>query len=208
MPGVLGAAFLQQRNTTTLGERGHITWVECAAVQIEGSPESLDDGHGAAATIHDAGLSGYVTQEAEDSAHIDADDRAAQVVIPGQLVAKTMRQTQHPLPHGHRWEHVVDQVRGTFGHPAPATALAKPPTLTRKRYEAIKAAPGASKTGEPASETSAAQKVAELLLDKSRQPFSVTQTRRLHAERLEVIADHLIEHTPCAGWRRPRRLGS
>ena len=33
------------------------------------------------------------------------------------------------------------------------------------------------------------------LLDKSRQPFSVTQTRRLHAERLEVIADHLIEHT-------------
>ena len=40
----------------------------------------------------------------------------------------------------------------------------------------------------------AAEKVSELLLDESGQPFSVTQTRGLRAERLEVIPDHLVQH--------------
>ena len=40
------------------------------------------------------------------------------------------------------------------------------------------------------------------MLDESWQPFPVTQTRGLRAERLEVIADHLVQHTP----RRTARL--
>ena len=51
-------------------------------VQIEGSAESLHDGHGAAAPTHDAGLAGHVAQEAKDRPHVHPDDCAAQVVIP------------------------------------------------------------------------------------------------------------------------------
>ena len=50
------------------------------------------------------------------------------------------------------------------------------------------------KPGEAAGQAAAAEEVAELLLDESRQPFPVAQTGGLRAERLEVIADHLVQH--------------
>ena len=53
-------------------------------VQIEGSPESLDDGHGAAAPIDDAGLSGNVAQEAKDRYRV-----ASARVSAGAIVAST-----------------------------------------------------------------------------------------------------------------------
>ena len=175
-------------------------------MRFDGPAKSLDDGHRAAATVHDAGLSGHVAQEPEDRTHVHPNDSAAQVVIPGQLVAQTRRHTQDPLPHGHRGEHTVDQVRGAFRHAAPATARTDRAALTRKRQETIETAPRASKPGETARQIATPQKVAELLLDKSGQPFAVPQTRRLSAERLEVIADHLEQHA-VRRIARPVRLG-
>ena len=168
--------------------------------------ESLDDGHRAAATVHDAGLSGHVAHEPENRTHVHAADGAAEVVIPGQLVAQARRHTQDPLPHGHRGEHLVDQVRGAFRRAARATARTDRAALTRKRQEAIETAPCASKAGETARQTATPQKVAELLLDKSGQPFAVPQTRRLRAERPEVVADHL-EQLVVRRIARPVGLG-
>ena len=65
---------------------------------------------------------------------------------------------------------------------------------TRERHQSIEAARRTSKPGEAAGQAAAAEKVAELLLDESGQPFPVTQTGSLRAERLEVIADHLVQH--------------
>ncbi len=56
-------------------------------------------------------------------------------MAPGELVPEAMRQRQHPLPDRHIREHVVDQVRGALGHPAPATAGADRPTLTGGQRE-------------------------------------------------------------------------
>ena len=89
---------------------------------------------------------------------------------------------------------MVDEMRSALRHAAPATARTDRAALARKRQEAIETAPGASKPSETARQTATPQKVAELLLDESRQPFPVTQTGRLRAERLEVIADHLEQH--------------
>ena len=50
------------------------------------------------------------------------------------------------------------------------------------------------KPGEAAGQTAAPEKVAELLLDESGQPFPVAQTGGLCAKRFEVIADHLVQH--------------
>jgi hypothetical protein len=53
----------------------------------------------------------------------------------------------------------------------------------------------APETSEAAGQPPAAQELAEFRLDKPGQSFSVAQTGRLRAKRLEVIADHLIQHT-------------
>ena len=79
---------------------------------------------------------------------------------------------------------MVHEVRGAFRHAAPAAARTKPAALARRT----------PKPGEAAGQAAAAEKIAELLLDESGQPFSVTQSGGLRAERLEVIADHLAQH--------------
>ena len=52
----------------------------------------------------------------------------------------------------------------------------------------------AAEPGEAGGQTATAEKVEELLLHESGQPLSVTQTSGLRAKRLEVIADHLVQH--------------
>ena len=106
---------------------------------------------------------------------------------------------------------MVDQMRSAFRHAAPATARTDRAALTRKRQQAIEAARRTPKPREAACQTAAAQEVAEFLLDESRQPFPVTQTGRLRAKRLEVIADHLEQHAVHGsarpvGFRRRRHV--
>lgn len=64
-------------------------------------------------------------------------------------------------------------------------------------------APAAVKPREPASEAPAAQEFPVLLLDEPRQRVPAVRAGRLGAERLEVIADHLIQD---ALRRRLRRV--
>ena len=65
------------------------------------------------------GRTGLIPQEPQDRPHRHRCHRAAEIMVPGQLVAQAIRQRQHPLPHRHIGEHVVDQVCRPFGHPAP-----------------------------------------------------------------------------------------
>ena len=61
----------------------HASITNAGREHSDSSPaEALNDGHRAAATVPDARLAGQITQEAEDRAHVHADDRAAPVVIP------------------------------------------------------------------------------------------------------------------------------
>lgn len=53
-----------------------------------------------------------------------------------QVVAHPMWQAEHPLPHGHVGQHVIHQVRGTFGHAQAAATRAEPaPPSTRRRRD-------------------------------------------------------------------------
>jgi len=78
-------------------------------------------------------------------------------------------------------------MRRPLGHTPPATPRAETPALAREGHEAIPSAGGAPKSGETAGQTAAPQEVAELLLDKSREPLAVPQRRGVRTEGLEMV---------------------
>jgi len=164
-------------------------------IEIQRPPEPLHDGHRATAPVHHPGRPRLTPQEAEDRSHERPRHPTAQVVIPGESVAQTMREAQNPLAHGHRREHPVDEVRGSLSHAPPATARTKTATTTREGHEPVQTTRGTTKSRETAAEPAATEKVAELLLDEPGQPFAIAQIGGLRAERLEVIAHDLIQHT-------------
>ena len=164
-------------------------------VQIEAPAKPLDHGHRAPTTIRDAVVARAGAQEAEHGADEHGDDPAAHVVIPRQLVPQAVRQTQHPLPHGHVGEHVIEQVGGALGHPAAAATRTHRAAFTGKRDQPVEAAVAAAKPREPAGEPATPQKVPELLLDEAGQAFPVAQAGGLRAKGLEVIVHDLVERT-------------
>jgi hypothetical protein len=191
-------------------------------VEIEGPTEPLDDGHGAPAPIHHVVPARAAAQPAQHRAQVDRDDRSAQIVVPRQPIAQAIRQTQHPLPHGHIGEDVVHQagvptarllrggveMRGPLGHPttfatstpsrtirAPgAPAQTETASLAREGDQPIQAAGRTTKPREPAGQRAAAQEVTKLLLDEPGQALTVAQTGRLRTEGLEVRLHDLVEH--------------
>lgn len=110
-----------------------------------------------------------------------------------------MREREHPLSDRDFGEDPIDQVRRTLCHAtAPATRADRPP-FAGKRHQPIEAASVAPKTGEPASEQSTPQQPLELLVDEAGQTVTARDMCGVNAERLEVVAHHLIHDTP--GWR-------
>jgi len=89
-------------------------------VQVQGRPESLQDGDGAATAVRDTGVAGAGPQEAQHGAYEYRHHRPAQLVIPSQQIAEARRQAQHPLTNGHRREDVVYEVGRALNHPASA----------------------------------------------------------------------------------------
>ena len=178
-------------------------------VQIEGPAEPLDDGHGPAAAIRHAVATRAAAQPAQHGPHVHRDDRAAQIVVPRQLIPQAMGHAQDPLSDRHVGEHMIDEVRRPLGHAPAATPWAEPATLARDRHEAIHSAGGAPKSGEASSQTSAPQEVAELLLDKSREPFAVPQRRGVRTEGLDMVPHDPVQdrrrgiaRLVCARWLR------
>ena len=106
------------------------------------------------------------------------------------------------MPHGHDRKHVIDEMRRALGHPPAAATRTDGPALTGKRHQVIEPALSTAKPREPAGEEAAAEKPPELLLDKPRQGVALIDASRLGPERLEVIADHLMEHALRGRLRR------
>jgi hypothetical protein len=84
--------------------------------------EPLDDRDGAAAAVHHTRQCRPATQAAQHSTHEYPCHGFARIMVPRKLVPQPVRQTQDPLPDRHVGQHVVDEVRGTFGHSATAAA--------------------------------------------------------------------------------------
>ena len=162
-------------------------------VRVERPPESLHDGDGAATPVGDPSVPRLAPQKTEDRAHGSPHHGAAEGVIPGQPVTEAVRQTEHPLPHGHPREHMVDEMRGSLGHAPPPTARAETPPVTRKGHQAVEPAPRASEPSETSAEGATLQKATKLLLHEAGQALSVAEIGRLRPKRLEVVTHDLIQ---------------
>jgi hypothetical protein len=163
-------------------------------VQVQRAAEPLNDGHGTAAAAHHTGVPGPTTQKAEHHPERDADNRPTEMVVPRQLIAQPIGQTQDPLSDRYIGQHVIDQVRGTLRHAASATRCTEAASLARERHQPIVAAAVAVKPREPCGQAPAGEKFSELLLDETRQAFPVAPQGGFRTERLEVIADDAVEH--------------
>ncbi len=117
-------------------------------VQIQSAAEALDDGHASRPPVTDPGSARAVALEAQQPTHEHAEHRARQRVIPREEIAKTVRQTQHPLAHGHARQHLVDKTGGALRHAPPAATRAETPALAGKRHEPLHRAGGASQARE------------------------------------------------------------
>ena len=117
-------------------------------------------------------------------------------MVPGQHVPQPVGKREHPLANGDVGEHMIDEVSGALGHPAPAAARAHRPGFAGKRDQPVGATGATSKAGEAPGEPATAQEVAKLLLDEPGHALAVALVTRLCEERLEVIADNRVEHPP------------
>ncbi len=173
-------------------------------VQVERAPESLDDGHRAAAPVPHPSVPRAALKEPENRPYGTPHHAAAEGVIPGEPVAKPVRQAEDPLAHRYARQHVVDEMGGALGHAASAATRAQRAALAGERDEPVESAPDAAEPGEPRAQGAALQKLVKLLLHEAREALAVAQVGRLRAERLEVIAHDLVEDTGC---RLPRFVG-
>ena len=102
-------------------------------------------------------------------------------------------------------EDMIDEMHRPLGHPPTAAPRTESPALARQGDEAIQSACVASKSDEAAGEASAPQEVAELLLDKPREPLAVPQgTERFKMVTRDPVQDGRcgIARVVCARWLR------
>ena len=125
--------------------------------------------------------------EGEQHAGKDAQDCAAQGVIPGQAVAQAIRERQDPLAHRHPRQHLVNEVGGAFGHPSTPTTRTEAAPLAGEGQEALKGAVGAPKPREAMGQHPTREELAKLLLDEAGQAMSVAARGDFLEEGCEVL---------------------
>jgi hypothetical protein len=178
-------------------------------IQIQRATKPLDDRDRPATPVGHAITPRTAAQEPQYRTQIHRHDRATEIVIPGEEIPDPIRQTQDPLPHGHFWKDVIDQVRRSLRHAPSAATGAEAAPLTGEGHESVVAARRTAEPSESTRQAAAPEKFAELLFDEPRQAFAVAERRRLCAERLEVFEDDLVKHA-LSGIPRliaARRLG-
>jgi hypothetical protein len=90
--------------------------VVVVTVQVEEGAKALHEGDGTAHGIAQPEASCGSPLPGIDLSQCHAEDGTEQVVIDGQRDAHSPRNTQDPLPVGHRGQDVVDQVGGSICH--------------------------------------------------------------------------------------------
>ena len=162
-------------------------------VELKSAPGALDHRDGAAPPIARASAARLLPIETEDGTHRDAENRAAELVIPGKEVAQSVRQAEDPLAHRHRRKDVVDQVCGVRRHAAAAAARTEAPSFAGERHEPLERAVVAPNPRKAARERAAGQELAELALDEPRQTVPVAVIAGLAEERFQILADDAME---------------
>ena len=94
-------------------------------VQVEPAAEALDHGEGARVAIAYTVLPDLAAVEFQKGPDEDAEDGAAEVVVPGEPVAQAVGEAQHPLADRDVRQHAVHEARGALGHASAAAARAE-----------------------------------------------------------------------------------
>ena len=76
-------------------------------------------------TAHEAAPGRLLAQPAEDGAQEDAQHRARQCRVEGELIAHGHWHGEHPLADRHVREDAIDQLRGELAHPPAAAGRTK-----------------------------------------------------------------------------------
>ena len=132
-------------------------------VVVEGRPEAVEE-RDAADARRVGPLVGWrglhacrLTHKPLDFAHEDVRECGDSFGPKPKKPPQTLRHGDHPLPHGDRWNDVIDQVRRGLRH-APAVARwADAPPLAREGHEKIVTAGAAPCPGKPKAENPAAE---------------------------------------------------
>ena len=102
-----------------------------------------------------------------------------------------LKKEDHPLPHGHRRDDVIDKMRGRLGHVAAVAGRADAAALAGEGHDESLAAARAASAGEAEAEQTALEIAAEFVLNVSRHGplgrFSPLEPA------LEVLADDPVE---------------
>ena len=131
--------------------------------------------------------------ESENGTQEDPPHRATQARIERQQVAQLPRKRQHPLPNRNLGKYVVDQVRGRFCHPPPATRRAEAATFAGKWNQQVGAAAEAVDAAESRAEHPAGESAAQVPLYPGRQAPRRGVLLDPHHEGLQMIEQHLVQ---------------
>jgi len=137
-------------------------------VNVDRSPESLDEAHRPAAPLYDAELvPGTAPQGSEYGAQEDRQHRTAEFVVIRQAVAKGDRKREHPLAHGSFGKDAIHKMGRGIGHPPARARRTESAAFTRKRDEPIIAAGLAAHAEKAPAEKAAVEEGLELALDEA-----------------------------------------
>ena len=170
-------------------------------VEVQRAAEALDDHHTTAASALDAVVPRTLPKYPRDGPEEDARHHAAQPVVPSQLVSQASGHRQHPLPDAHVRQYGIDQMCRTLRHTPRAATGTERPVLARERDQPIESARAASEPGKSAGQPSTAQERAEGMGHETGQPLVAGTPAAGRTERLEVVADDLVDH-PVLGASR------
>jgi len=130
-------------------------------VEVQPAAEALDDGEGARVAIDHAVLPRLTTVEVQEGPDEDAEDRTAEAVVPGEEVAQTVREAQHPLADGDVGQHAIHEAGSAFGHAPAAATGAEASPFAGERDQTLQGAGVAPEAREAVGEDAAGQELAE-----------------------------------------------
>ena len=161
-------------------------------VNVEGTAESLHEGHGPALPVADAALTaGSPAQRREDRAHEDLKDVPHQCRVIGQAVAQVDGKREDPLAHWDIREDPIDEMGGGVGHAPAAAGTADSTTLTRVSDDPILATRLAVNPKKAPREHAAVEEGAQFAFDET--GHGAVTVALPGEEGLEVGGDDAVE---------------
>lgn len=169
-------------------------------VQVGGGAAALDQRHGAAVAfvLIEPGVVQQVLRDHTLHHLHHLQHRRYQLGLRGQPYAQRYRQRQHPLPHRHVGDDVVDQVGGGLRHPPSTASRAESAPLAAERQQLVVAALPAAQPQEAVRQDATLEEGIELVLDEARQ-FTACAGLRLRDEACRVLLHQPGYSVVCSG---------